>query len=101
MIKIFTKLVSKPAIVTLVLLIIILLVAQLILANQLATSTSKLSEILSEVENFKRQNRDLAAQIYQKGSIVRLRELAVDAGFGEPKKFLFIRQSFLVAENLK
>lgn len=92
---------GKQIIFLLATLIVFLLVAQLILSNQLATSSENLSKILSEVERLERENRDLAVQVYQKGSILNLKELAAKTGFTEPVKFFFVRQNFLVAENLR
>lgn len=99
--QLLAKFTSKPIIIFLALLILVGILAQLILYNQLAESSGKLSQTLAEVENYERQNRDLAVQIYQKGSIIRLRELAASVGFATPEKFFFVRQNFLVAENLK
>lgn len=99
--QIFATLVGKPVIIILFLLTLFLMFVQLILANQLATSSQKLSQIFSEVERLERENRDSAVQIHQKGSILKLREMAAKQGFSEPKKFFFVRQNFLVAENLR
>ncbi len=93
------RLIGKPIIVLLVVIILIMVIVQLILSNQLAISTGKLSQVLTEIANYERENRDLSVQISQKGSILRLRELATKFGFAEPKKFFFIKQNFLVAEN--
>ncbi len=99
--QVLTKFFGKPIIIILVLLALFLMFAQLIISNQVATSSEKLSQILSEVERLERENRDLAVQIHQKGSILKLKEMAAKQGFSEPKKFFFVRQNFLVAENLR
>lgn len=95
----FVKLIGKPIIIFLTLLILFGILAQLILSHQLAESSRTLSQILKEAEFLERKNRDLAIQIHQKGSILRLKELAQNFGFGRPQKFFFVRQNFLVAQK--
>lgn len=93
------RLTAKPVVFLLIISILVLVVVQLILSNQLAGSSGRLSKILTEAAVIERENRDLSVKIYQKGSISNLKEQAESFGFSEPKKFLFVKKNFLVAEN--
>ena len=93
------QLTGRPIVFLLITSILVLIIVQLILSNQLAGSSGKLSKILTEVDFIERENRDLSVKIYQMGSISNLKEKAAGFGFSEAKKFLFVKQNFLVAEN--
>lgn len=72
---------------------------QLILSNQLAGLSGRLSAVLTEIDKVERENRDLQVKIHQLGAISDLKQKAVSFGFSEPAKFLFVKQNFLVAED--
>lgn len=99
--KVGSKLLGKPVLFILFTFVVILISLQIILSNQLAAKSERLTKILAEIEGLERNNRDLKVQIYQKGSILELKEQAKSLGFVEPVKFFFVKQSFLVAENLR
>ena len=99
--KVGNKLLGKPVLFFLFTFVVVLIGLQIIFSNQLASKSQRLTKILAEIEGLERDNRDLNVQIYQKGSILQLKEQAGSLGFIEPTKFFFVKQSFLVAENLR
>lgn len=99
--QVLTTIISRPLVFLLLAIMLVLIIVQLVLSNQLSTSSGKLSQVLGEIERLERGNRDLSVQIHQKGAISQLRLKAANLGFLEPKKFFFIKKNFQVAENLR